>query len=180
MVMINRLIFVTGLSIALLSAMKSPATLRLLPDTVLFYAFGLTLAVVGAALLWREQWQKNNRIAQRLAATANHDGGLHNLIQTLQQLPPATADNLPQLQATLDYLHTEHIIPFQNLQPFFDQQDPVQSLYIITHFARGERLFNRVVSATLEAHTEEVNAVLPSVITAFEQAQTQVHALFTE
>lgn len=178
--MINRLVFITGISIALLSAMKPPAPMRLLPDTLLFYALGLTLAVVGIALLWREHWQKNNRIAQRLATIPNHDGGLHHLIQTLQQLPPATANNLSQFRATLDYLRTEHIIPFQNLQPFFDQQDPVKSFSIISHFARGERLFNRVVSAALEAHTEEVNRVLPSAITAFEQAQQQVQALLIE
>ncbi len=168
-----------GLSFALFCAMKPPATHLLFADSIVGYSFGLSIAIASLLKLWRQRLAHRDHHQTKLNCVylTRYCQLLDEAMQSLQQVPPAESAQLSNYCQQLKQLRTHYLLPMSQLGTTFSQQSDLQILFVLTLFARGERLLNRSLSAALEGYTEEANRVLPEAVAAFTEARQCLHTI---
>ena len=171
--MVGLSVFTISIIVALISAAKLPISQQTWSDQLVIYAIAILFALLGLWLLRSAPVISTNRstfIAQPQCLC----------LELLQQLLVEMQDLKLHLEhsdrtATLNkvqILLEKYIIPFTTKQQaeIFQQLGRTQGIKIIMIMALGERLLNRVWSATCDGHFPEASHSYLKALAAFEEA----------
>ena len=170
--MVGLSVFTISIIVALISAAKLPISQQTWSDQLVVYAFAILFALLGLWLLRSAPVILTNRSTFITPPK-------YLSLELLQQLLAEMYDLKPHLEhsdrmATLNkvqILLEKYIIPFTTQQSeIFQQLGRTQGIKIIMIIALGERLLNRVWSATGDGHFPEAFHSYLKALAAFEEA----------
>ncbi|SEH08101.1 hypothetical protein [Candidatus Venteria ishoeyi] len=175
-------LFIGGISLALISAAQMPVSGATWPDTLPVYILVLTMGLLGS--LWIRQLNSSSQQTQTNLSTASGIDNNADKVVSLQHIRHL----FQQLQQ--DLIHLQAINDRQVLQAEFEKLEAnyllhiiasrtvlknhlaqAQSALLLNQLAQGERLFNRLVSANIDGHAAEVQRLFPQLIELVKQWQ---------
>lgn len=161
-------LFALGIVTMVISGAKAPPTNEVWPDTLPLFCFGAFATAVGL-VLWR-------RIEKRDGAA--QDSTTDSAVTRLMILTD-TLSNQSQTWTTLDCAELNNAITvFQEtyVRPFVDIRHQVIDQYgmhkgseIMMACSYGERMLNRVWSASADNHIQEAQSSLQEAVQSFNQ-----------
>ena len=162
------MLFSLGIVITVISGAKAPRPEEVWPDTLPLFCFGVMLTIVGL-VLWRKSEQRD--VASQESTT---DSALSRLIVLTE-----TLNNQCQTWSELDCATlNDSITVFQDqyVRPFVDVRHQIAEQFgmhkgseIMIACSYGERMLNRVWSASADNHLQEAQSSLKEAVQAFEE-----------
>ena len=164
-------LFCIGLIVGISGAAKAPEELGAWPDTWPVFVFGSVVCAIGL-VLWRMA------IAERKAQEVNvaSDQDPVALLSALMEPLQAVSDTLDTLDERrlgdkIDELLEGYILPFAEVRRrIIDRFGMEKGAEILVVVAYGERLLNRVWSASADGHIIEARSCFPEAYSAFIEA----------
>ncbi len=175
------LTFVVGIAVAISGAAKLPIDGNKWPDTLGLFFTGCVITIVGLII-----WRKGMRAQEPLASDETPAVDLadtKDAVQVLEQLlEPARkfASEIDSLDAAAineraDSLIETYILPFaEDRNSIVVKHGMERGADVLCTMAFGERMLNRVWSASADGHVSEARDSFPKALAAFEQAHSQL------
>ena len=172
--------FMIGIAIAISGGAKMPIEGEKWPDTVPLFIVGILVAVIGL-VIWRLAVAKAN---QELAEKGSSDRKdalslLAGLIEPTRKLTKeAPSLRAEEINHRANDLLEEYVLPFAEERQTLIQRFGMEAgADVLVTMAFGERMLNRIWSASADGHVQEARACCGEALAAFEEAQTKVAAL---
>ncbi|MCK5074341.1 MAG: hypothetical protein KAQ98_13005 [Bacteriovoracaceae bacterium] len=175
---IGILFFLGGTILATISASKIPAEGSTYPDTLGIFIPGFILAVIGI-LIWHTMVRKLIKLELKQQDASSND----NPVTLIEKLQPNLTDltskigNLDsdELCQEVDKLLDNYVLPFAEVrQTLVNMMGMSKGAQVLVTIAYGERMLNRVWSASADGHLEEAQNVYPDAVSAFQEAYGMV------
>lgn len=170
----GRILFTLGIIIALISAAKLPAPDAAWSDLLPLYLLGILLA--GSGLWWWRQSTLSTEFGDSSLSNSKTDNPLLTLLPQLYHSSQALEQQLPKLDGPAIVKRVEELLNTFILPIVAGRQEVIyllgrqQGVKVLLALAEGERLLNRMWSATNDGYLGEVYATCPKVVAAFEEA----------
>ena len=170
--------FTVGLIVAVVSGAKVPEAGSQYPDTLVPFVIGIVVGIVGL-IIWHI---KSKEEAIERVHSHSENGG-SNPVDLLKALMPdilKLKDDIGELDEErvcdrVDELLDKYVLPFAEVrQNLITMMGMSRGAEVLVTVAFGERILNRVWSASSDGHLGEARAVLPEAIEAFEEANVLV------
>lgn len=177
---LSYLFFVAGILVAITGAAKLPTEVGQYPDTWPVFAGGAVMAILGV-ILWRadiRRQQAEESAGEETTAAGNPVTFLAEIIGPARLLQEEITQLGPQeLLQRVNELLEGYVLPFAEVrQKIIDHFGMARGAEILITVAFGERMLNRVWSASADGHLPEARACYPEALEAFEEAQRLVEA----
>ena len=171
------LIFIVGIATAISGGAKMPIDGTKWPDTVPLFLVGCVISILGL-VIWR-------KAVAAEASSAEANGEKRDAVSILAEL----MEPAKKLAAEIDSLEAEAINARADalletyILPFAEDRNSVLQKYgmdvgadVLCTMAFGERMLNRVWSASADGHVVEARNSFPQALAAFELAHSQLSA----
>lgn len=168
---IGKLLFAAGIVVSVISGAKAPPEGATWPDTLPLFAFGVLLTIIGL-VLWRQEEKKD--VISEESTTDSALSRLETLTETLKSQSPDWKDlDCPTLNETITVFQEKYVRPFvETRQQIIDQFGMQKGSEIMIACSYGERMLNRVWSATADNHLPEAQSSLKEAVQAFEEVMS--------
>ncbi len=168
------ILFTIGIIIALIGAAKLPAPNATWSDLLPLYLLGIFMA--GSGLWWWRQSALSTKFGDSSLPISKADNPLLTLLPQLYDSSQALEKQLPKLDGPAIVKRVEELLNTFILPIVAGRQEVIyilgrqQGVKVLLALAEGERLLNRMWSATNDGYLDEVYATCPKAVTAFEEA----------
>jgi hypothetical protein len=173
---IGFILFIIGITTALICAAKLPPIGMQWSDVISIYIIAISLATIGLLLTY---FFKKNIVNQVDKSTERRCPQLMELLNSLLKEMRTLAKEIHQLDAItiaiqVDHLMDTYLVPFTaEREEILFRLGKVRGMKTLLVAAQGEHLLNRTWSAASDGHLAEVYAIYPQALSAFEQALEQ-------
>jgi len=176
---IGQILFAVGLLLAVIGAAKAPSEGVQWPDTWPLFVGGWVLGCIGV-VIWRISTSSQK---EDFESGADVLAILQTLNQKLQEesVQWYALESCTELNQKIESFQKEYVVPFSlNRNQFITRLGMEAGAEIIITCSYGERMLNRVWSASADAHLPEALSSLKEATQAFSLAVQQLQSLHTD
>lgn len=170
---IGQILFSIGIVMAVIAGAKAPLENTTWPDTLPLFGLGMVITMIGL-VLWIQN-EKGDDVSEARAADLGLSK-LRTLIEVLKNQSTTWHDlGCTELNATITLFQEEYVRPFVDTrQQIIAQFGMQKGSEIMIACSYGERMLNRVWSATADNHLQEAQSSLKEAVQAFEEVASLI------
>ena len=168
------ILFAAGIVMAVIAGAKAPPENAAWPDTLPLFVLGTVLTIVGL-VLWRRA-EKGDGVLEE-STTDSALSKLHTLTENLRLQSPKWKElDCTKLNEAITLFQEQYVRPFVDTrQQIIDLFGMQKGSEIMIACSYGERMLNRVWSATADNHLKEAQSSLQEAVHAFEEVTLLLH-----
>jgi len=165
---IGQILFAAGIVMAVIAGAKAPLENTTWPDTLPLFGFGTVLTIIGL-VLWRQNEKRD--VGSEEDTTESALAKLKTITEILKNQSPTWKElDCTELNKAITLFQEQYVRPFVNIrQQIIDLFGMQKGSEIMIACSYGERMLNRVWSATSDNHLQEAQSSLQEAIQAFEE-----------
>ena len=163
---LGQLFFSAGIVMTVIAGAKAPPADAAWPDTLPLFGLGTFLTVVGL-ILWRQN--EKSIVVSEEVTTDSALSKLNTLMDILNQQSSGWKElDCAQLNKAITMLQEQYVRRFvDRRQQIIEQFGMQKGSEIMIACSYGERMLNRVWSATADNHIQEAQSSLQEAVQAF-------------